>query len=164
MTSIRYKGFNVRTRSYQLFESGRWTVDFDIRRNGLRQRFSLGEHYRTEQEADARCSGLGRRIIDGRIQGWSVDYLRGAASGRSAFIKIWKELSMRGYLIAGIVVFVLGAFVLLRGANFITKRNVLEVGDVKITADEKQTVPPWTGGVAMVVGAALMVAGGRKRA
>lgn len=164
MTSLAYKGFKILARPYQLFESGRWAVDFDIRRNGMRQRFSLGERYSTEREADARCSGLGRKIIDGRIEGWSVDYLRGVPNRRSAFINVWKEQSMRGYLIAGIVVFVLGAFVLLRGANFITRRNVLEVGDVKITADEKQTVPPWTGGVAMVVGAALMVAGGKKRA
>jgi len=164
MTSLSYKGFRILARPYQLFESGRWAVDFDIRRNGLRQPYSLSEHFLTEQDADARCSGLGRRIIDGRVKGWSVDHLRGAPRSRSAIINVWKEHPMRQYFIAGIVVFVLGAFVLLRGASFMTKRNVLEVGDVKITADEKQTIPPWTGGLAMVVGAALMAAGARKQA
>lgn len=76
MTTIRYKGFNILALPYQLHDSQRWTVDLEIRRNGRSRPFSLGERYRTEQEADARCAGLGRRIIDGRVPGWSVDNLR----------------------------------------------------------------------------------------
>ena len=71
---------------------------------------------------------------------------------------------MRPSVIAGIVIFVLGAYVLLRGASFISQRDVLKVGDVKITADERQSVPPWAGGAAMVVGAVLVGSGIRKRA
>ncbi len=69
---------------------------------------------------------------------------------------------MRPLILVGIVVFGLGAFVFLRGASFTSKRDVLQVGDVKITADEQQTVPPWLGGVAMVAGVVLIVAGARK--
>jgi hypothetical protein len=76
MTTVRYKGFNIKARPYRLFESGRWTVDLEIHRRGRWQPFSSEERYRTEQEADARCSGLGRRIIDGGVPGWSIDHLR----------------------------------------------------------------------------------------
>lgn len=71
---------------------------------------------------------------------------------------------MRQFIIAGIVLLGLGAFVLLRGASFTSRRDVLKVGDVKITADEQQSIPPWVGGAAMLVGVALIVAGTRKRA
>jgi len=71
---------------------------------------------------------------------------------------------MRPFIIAGIVLLGLGAFVLLRGASFTSRRDVLKVGDVKITADEQQSIPPWVGGGAMLVGVALIVAGTRKRA
>jgi len=70
---------------------------------------------------------------------------------------------MRQFLIAGIVIFGLGAFVLLRGASFTSRRDVLKVGDLQISADQRQSVPPWLGGAAMVVGVALVVAGTRRR-
>jgi hypothetical protein len=70
---------------------------------------------------------------------------------------------MRASLIAGIVILGLGAFVLLRGASFTSHRDVLQMGDMKITADERQTIPPWVGGAAMVVGLSLIAAGALKR-
>ena len=71
---------------------------------------------------------------------------------------------MRLRLIAGIALLAIGAFVLLRGVNFTSRHNVLEVGDFKVSATERQAIPPWVGGVAMVAGLALLVAGMRKRA
>jgi hypothetical protein len=71
---------------------------------------------------------------------------------------------MRPLVIAGIVILCLGAFVLLRGASFTSRRDVLKVGDVKITADEQRSIPPWVGWAAVVAGVALLAAGGRKRA
>ena len=71
---------------------------------------------------------------------------------------------MRSSIIAGIIIFGLGAYVLLQGASFTSKRDVLKVGDLKITADERQSIPPWAGAVAMVAGAVLIVTGGRKKA
>jgi hypothetical protein len=70
---------------------------------------------------------------------------------------------MRPAGIAGIVLIILGAFVLLRGASFTTKRDVLKVGDVKVTADEQQTIPPWAGVLGIVAGAGLLVTGAKKR-
>jgi hypothetical protein len=37
------------------------------------------------------------------------------------------------------------------------------VGDVKVTATERQSVPPWAGGAAVLVGAALILSGARKK-
>jgi hypothetical protein len=163
MTISKYKGFTIVARPYQLRESRDWTAELTIRRNGRRQRFSAHPRYRTEPEADAYCAGLGRQIIDGAVPGWSVDQLRQAPRRTSAFTHFWKAESMRPYLIAGIVLLALGAFVLLRGASFTTRRDVVSVGDVKITADEQQSIPAWAGGAAVVAGAVLLVAGMRKR-
>jgi hypothetical protein len=66
--------------------------------------------------------------------------------------------------IAGIVLIILGAFVLLRGGSFTTRRDVLKIGDVKVSADEQQMIPSWAGVVAIVAGVALLVAGSKKRA
>ena len=65
-------------------------------------------------------------------------------------------------IVAGVLLLAFGAFVLLRGANVTTQRDVLEVGDVKITADQQRSVPPWAGGIAVAAGVALLAAGARK--
>lgn len=86
MTNVKYKGFKILARPYQLHESKRWTVDLEIRRNRRVLPFPVDEQFRTEQEADARCADLGRRIINGRVPGWKVDRLRGETRGSSAVI------------------------------------------------------------------------------
>lgn len=163
MIDTKYKGFSILARPYQLRETKRWTVDLEIRRNGRRQPFHLAQRYQTEEEADDGCLGLSRRIIDGDLPGWSVSHLRAPSRRRSVFIPIWKDVSMRQYLIAGLVVIGLGAFLLLRGGSFTTRSDVVKIGDMKITANERQSIPPWTGGVVIVAGVALLVAGARKR-
>ena len=113
MTTSSYKGFKILAWPYQLKESRHWTVDLKIRRNGRSQVYSANESYRTEQEASARCSDLGRRIIDGGVPGCSVDYLRGAPWDRRALAHAWNEWSMRPLHLAGIVPLGLRAFLLL---------------------------------------------------
>lgn len=76
MTTVRYKGFSILALPYRIARSRRWTVDLEIRRKGMRQAFSLEERYRTEREAEYRCTGLARRIIDGGVPRMSVDHLR----------------------------------------------------------------------------------------
>lgn len=71
---------------------------------------------------------------------------------------------MRPLIIVGVLLVALGAFVLLRGASFSSRRDVLEVGDVKVTANQRQSIPPWAGGMAALAGVALIVAGSRRRA
>jgi hypothetical protein len=67
-------------------------------------------------------------------------------------------------LAAGVVLICLGVFVLLKGANVTSRKDVLTVGDVKITANESRSIPPWGAGIAVVAGIALVVAGARQRA
>jgi hypothetical protein len=67
-------------------------------------------------------------------------------------------------LTAGVLLICLGAFVYLRGANVTSRKDVLTVGDVKITAQESQSVPPWAAGIALAAGVLLVVAGVRQRA
>jgi uncharacterized membrane protein len=69
---------------------------------------------------------------------------------------------MRAPVIVGIILIILGGIVLVRGGSFTTKQNVLEVGDLSITADEKQTIPPWAGILSIVAGVVVIGAGARK--
>lgn len=70
---------------------------------------------------------------------------------------------MRPLLIAGVLLLAFGAFVLLRGGSFTTRKDVLKVGDVQITADERQSIPTWVGGLALLAGLGLIVGGAQKR-
>ena len=69
---------------------------------------------------------------------------------------------MRPQALVGIVLIVLGAFVLFRGMSYKSKDEVLKVGDLKASVEQKHAVPTWAGGVALVAGLVL-VAGGMKR-
>jgi hypothetical protein len=69
---------------------------------------------------------------------------------------------MRPQALVGIVLLVLGAFILFRGMTYKSKDQVLKVGDVKASVEQKHAVPTWAGGVALVAGLVL-VAGGMKR-
>lgn len=71
---------------------------------------------------------------------------------------------MRASMIAGIVLIAIGGFLFYNGGSFTTRRDVVKVGDMKITADEQHPVAPWVAGVAVVSGIALIVAGARSRA
>jgi hypothetical protein len=71
---------------------------------------------------------------------------------------------MRVPILIGCLLIGIGAFVLLRGANFTSRRDVLKVGDLKVTADEQQSIPPWAGAAAIVAGVAIIVSGTRRRA
>jgi drug/metabolite transporter (DMT)-like permease len=71
---------------------------------------------------------------------------------------------MRPSSIIGVLLAVLGVFVLMRGGGFTTRKDVVKVGDVKLTAPEEHSVPPWTGAVALVAGVAMIAAGFRRKA
>ena len=67
---------------------------------------------------------------------------------------------MKPMVIAGIVLALLGAFVLFSdGFTFASQRSVLRVGDLEVSAEERRTVPDWVGGVAIVGGLLLVGAG-----
>ena len=62
----------------------------------------------------------------------------------------------------GLLLILLGAFVVFRGVSYRSKDEVLRVGDLKASVEEKRAVPAWVGGLAIVAGV-VMLAGGMKR-
>jgi uncharacterized membrane protein len=70
---------------------------------------------------------------------------------------------MKPFVIAGIVLVVLGSFILFRGLSYPAQRSVMKVGDLQVSAEEQRSIPAWVGGVAIVGGLLLAVGGARKR-
>jgi uncharacterized membrane protein len=70
---------------------------------------------------------------------------------------------MKPRVIAGIVLIVLGAFIVFRGLTYTSDRSVMKVGDLQVSAEQRRTIPTWLGGVAIVGGVLLVGADLRKR-
>ncbi|MEI6946304.1 hypothetical protein V9K67_03820 [Paraflavisolibacter sp. H34] len=62
-------------------------------------------------------------------------------------------------IIAGILMFVF------RGINYTKEEKVVDLGPLEINKKEKKTIgwPVYAGGIAVVAGLALVVAGGKRR-
>jgi len=71
---------------------------------------------------------------------------------------------MRPSTIAGIALIVLGAFLFFRGGSFTSRRNVLDVGGLKVSAEEQRPIEPWVAGLAVIAGLALVATGVRRKA
>lgn len=73
---------------------------------------------------------------------------------------------MKPIFLAGIVLVVLGALALAyQGINFTHQEKVLDVGPIHATRDTQDRIPlpPIVGGLALVGGIALLVAGARRK-
>jgi hypothetical protein len=70
---------------------------------------------------------------------------------------------MRILVLLGILLVAIGGYVILQGMNYTSQRSVVRVGDFEASMEEKRPVPGWVGGLAVVAGLALVVAGGRRR-
>jgi hypothetical protein len=67
---------------------------------------------------------------------------------------------------AGIVLIVLGALALIyQGFDYTRHRNVIDVGPVhaSVNSQEHVPIPPIMGGLALALGAVLLVAGAKKQ-
>ncbi len=69
---------------------------------------------------------------------------------------------MKPLVLAGIVIAALGGFILVRGMSYTKDKNVLDIGGLKASVEEKHTIPNWVGIVAVVGGVVLIVAGAGK--
>ncbi len=72
---------------------------------------------------------------------------------------------MRGYVIVGIVLIVVGVAALVYGGiTYTTREDVVKLGPIDVTAKTKKTVPlsPVLGGAAIVGGVVLVMLGARK--
>jgi hypothetical protein len=71
-------------------------------------------------------------------------------------------MAMRPLGWLGLVLILLGGYVLVRGLSYTSKRDVLKMGSLEATVEEQHTIPTWVGGVAAVAGVALVFAGVRR--
>jgi hypothetical protein len=71
---------------------------------------------------------------------------------------------MRPLSLVGILLLALGAFIVFRGMTYKSRDEVLNVGGVKASVEEKRAVPTWVGGVAIVAGIVLLAGGMKRRA
>lgn len=72
---------------------------------------------------------------------------------------------MKEIVIAGLVLCALGAFVLLQGFSFGSRSNMMKVGDVQVSVQERHSVPQWAGAIIVAGGLILVGSGalGRRR-
>ena len=74
-----YKGYLLRSKSVQLSESDRWTLEVTIvRKNGREgemreQTFSSENTFSSKEVADMESIIFARKILDGEINGMSID-------------------------------------------------------------------------------------------
>ncbi len=71
---------------------------------------------------------------------------------------------MRGSAMVGLALIVFGAVVYLRGGSFMTRHEVMKVGDVSVSAEERRPIAPWVAGLAVLAGIALVTTGARRKA
>lgn len=71
---------------------------------------------------------------------------------------------MRMTTLAGLVLILAGAFVLFNGGYITTRRDVLNVGGLKVSAEEQRPIRPWIAGLAVVAGVVLVATALRRKA
>ena len=67
--------------------------------------------------------------------------------------------------IVGIILIVLGALALIyQGITYTRRRQVVDIGPIQATAEEEETIPipPIVGGILLIAGVGLVIAGGRR--
>jgi len=70
---------------------------------------------------------------------------------------------MRPLAMAGLLLLVLGGFILLRGLSFTSQKSVLKVGEFQVSVEERREVTDWAGAVAVAGGLGLLLTGRRRR-
>jgi len=69
---------------------------------------------------------------------------------------------MRAMQISGLVLIVLGLWIIIRPPSYLHDETVLKFGDVEAKMQQQRTIPGWAGGVALGAGLVLVIAGFRK--
>lgn len=60
-------------------------------------------------------------------------------------------------LIVGILIIAASAYFLVEGGSLTTRRNVLDVGGLTVSAEERHTVAPWMAGLGLVLGTSILI-------
>lgn len=69
---------------------------------------------------------------------------------------------MKITIIIGGLLAAAGLYVLLNGASISHDKTVLKAGPLEANVEKRESVPPWAGGVALVVGIGLIAVGFKK--
>lgn len=77
MESMEYSGFTIFSKTHQLRDSLKWTLEVQIMKRDKVQAFSAKNTFDTEAEAREQAILFGRRIIDGEVPGLTIDELLG---------------------------------------------------------------------------------------
>jgi hypothetical protein len=70
---------------------------------------------------------------------------------------------MRGALIGGTVLSLLGAFILIRGVSYTHEESVFKLGGIEAKMQQERRIPQWIGGLGLGAGVVLVVIGFKKR-
>ena len=70
---------------------------------------------------------------------------------------------MRLITLVGAALLVLGGVIVARGVHYSASHDVVDLGGVRVSVDERKPVAPWIGGVIALVGLGLVFSGGRRR-
>ena len=70
---------------------------------------------------------------------------------------------MRSALIAGVLLSLVGAFIVIKGVSYTREESVLKLGDLEAKMQQRRQVPEWIGGVALGAGLVLVIVGLKKR-
>jgi len=69
---------------------------------------------------------------------------------------------MRVMTVIGALLIAAGLFIVINGASYTKDKTVIKVGPLEANVKEQQSIPPWAGAVAIVIGIGCVVAGVRK--
>ncbi len=68
-----------------------------------------------------------------------------------------------GLIIIGILLVALGGAALLGKLDFTRDKEVLKIGELSATVQKEESVPQWAGGLGILVGLGLVVAGAMRK-
>ena len=70
---------------------------------------------------------------------------------------------MKPLPMVGVLLVVFGAFVVFKGLTYKSQSDVVKIGELEISAEQRRSIPTWVG-VVGIVGGLLLIAGvGRRR-
>ena len=68
-----------------------------------------------------------------------------------------------GLILAGIILAAIGVAALAGKLNFEQDKEVVKIGDVSASVKQEKSVPQWLGGLGVLVGLGLIVAGAARK-
>jgi hypothetical protein len=62
-------------------------------------------------------------------------------------------------VILGVALLAGGGYALIEGGYFTSRRQVIELAGVRVSAEQKNAIEPWMAGIALVAGTGLLLVG-----